>query len=78
MNKSREVKSQIVKEYTYEGSYYTPNIDDIMRHLVADNIDSGVEAIHSIVGFDISDDRSLGIFSYDDGSSIIVGNGGIQ
>jgi hypothetical protein len=78
VNKSREVKDQIVKEYTYDGSYYSPKNDDITKYLILNKIDNDVSAMHSISGFDISDDKSLAVFTYDDSSALIVSSGGIQ
>ena len=72
MCKAKEVKHQITNHYTYEGRFYHPNTVDLIKHLLADCIDNFEQSKHPYQSFEVSDDRSLAIFFYEDKSMLVI------
>ena len=75
MSKSKAIliEDQIKQHYTYNDKCYI-NSADLSDYLMHDEIDDGAIALYKANGMDISDDKSLYVFHYDDKSVLIVGH----
>jgi hypothetical protein len=77
-SKATQIKEAIIKKYQLNGTYYSPKLDDISKHLKLDDIDNNASAPHDHKDYTESDDGSLIIFLYDDNSVLLVSSEGID
>lgn len=77
MSKAKEVLNQINKHYTVDDQYHV-NLVDIQVHLKNNMVDQKEQSVHQHSGFESSDDGTMAVFFYPDGSAILVNtNGGM-
>jgi hypothetical protein len=72
-SKAMLMEEKIRRHYTYNDKCYI-NSADISDYLMHDEIDDGTSVLYKTNGMDISDDKSLCVFHYDDNSVLIVGH----
>ena len=74
MRHSENVESQILEWYS--SGYF--NSADMIKHLQSDKIDNFEHSAESHIGFDLSYDKSLCVFYYEDDSVLIVSSCGLN